>query len=840
MLGLAPIAAAPLADDGDRLSRIQSSAVGEVALGGDSAAHATIGDKANQGSVFSLGNSAAGNGSLSGRGVGGLTAVGYAHVIGAASAIAAGAFTAINTAAATSRSAGIIKGGIELAGQGVGRTKGSGELRGLWNGHGAAAARSATLASGSGRLKAPGDAQSSARLQSGVEGSFTLKRQLEADAILEGTAAYGIGIDGATKAAVQTLGIGTLTVILAGPSAAGAVQRAAANGTMPLGGSGRTKTVSTSRATSFGPALSGFAIGTTLAARFADITGRLGFGVSTSAAVEAHAIAGALFAGSMEALGNVSTCSAITGGLFFARELDAGVMASGEAHREIGLAGAASGSTVAAAEAAAVGLEVTVASEARGASVGTVSDRVTVYGQTEMVSAVAGAATTTLASASVFGATTGSNAVVEAEASLQGENCSANRIYVAASTPFGLSSQIAGAVRPVARGVGQFDTADSATGGIASLGQGRGTLDVARDFAGDVDVLADSTPAIAIVGHATVQTVSIGTVTSAAVNFAGSARATNASHAQARTLIALSGLGIAQGGATASSLLGVDSSLFVAGIAPLNVESIGTWSAAGQMDAKTALAGSAETVLPIKTGAETHTDIAATANAAITLTCAIAAKLGADGSASDTFTIHRGSDTAVAIDADASRTLALHGQSKGLLSIAADPHPSKFGLEMLAAARSWAAGSASLDITTPVSATARAKSRASSRGRLEVDPAGSVDVLVLGEAVRGMPLFGASEAHITALAAANSIFAPGLTASADNVIQLNFTAEAIAADVRAAGAALAEALEVNALWDLGTSSIAYRAPPALRRAEPPKYGLSGRLSPSNSGRILRG
>ena len=193
-----------------------------------------------------------------------------------------------------------------------------------------------------------------------------------------------------------------------------------------------------------------------------------------------------------------------------------------------------------------------------------------------------------------------------------------------------------------------------------------------------------------------------------------------------------------------------------------------------------------------------------------------------------------------AIDADASRTLGLHGQSKGLLSIAADPHPSEFGLEMHAAARSWAAGSASLDITTAVSATARAKSRASSRGRLEVDRAGSVDVLVLGEALRGMPLLGASAARITALAAANKTLAPSLAGSAANVIQLDFTAEAIAADVRAAGSSLAEAPEVSALWDLGATSIAYRAPPALRRAEPPKYGLSGRLSPSNSGRILRG
>ena len=840
MLGLAPIAAAPISDDGDRLSRIQSSAVGDVALGGDSTARATVGASAAPGALFSLGGTASGNSSLTGRGAGGLIAAGNAHVIGAASAIVAGTFIAINTAVAAPHSAGSINGDIELAGQNAGRTKGSGELRGLWNGHGAAAAWSATLASGSGRLEAPGDAQGSASLQSGGAGSITFTRQLEADAVLEGTAAYGIGIDGVTKGAVQTRGIGTDTVTIAGPSAAGAVQRAAANSPMALGGFGQAETASTSRATAFGTALGGFAIGTTLQARFADIAGRLSLGVRASATIEAHAIADALFAGSMEAFGNVSTCSAITGGLSLARELGANVLATGETGREIGLAGKARAAAVTAADAPAVGMELTGTSAGQGASFGSVRYELPISGGAELASSVfAGAsAAFTLSLGAVIANGVGVGSSVQGP--LRGTSRSGIDVAAVAADCLGLFGYGAGDVLPEARLGGQFGIAGGATGGIASLGQGRGTLDVARDLAGDVDVLGDSAPAIAIVGHATFQTVAIGAVTSAAINLAGSARATNASHAQAQTLIVMSGQGIAQGTAIASSRLGLDISLLVEGIAPLAVESIGTWPATGHTDATLALAGSAETFLPIDTGAETHTGIAAKAHSAITVTGAITATLAADGSASDTFAIGRDSDTAIAIDADASRTLGLHGYGEGKISIAAEPRPSRLELAMRAGAASSAAGRASLDITTAGSATAQTKSEAASQGRLAVDRSGSVDVLVLGEALPGMPLLGASEAQITALAAANQMLAPSLAVSATNVIQLHFASEVIAPDGNAGGSNLVHASKVSTLWNLGTRAIAYRAPPALRRAEPPKYGLSGRLTPSNSGRILRG
>lgn len=469
---------------------------------------------------------------------GGLNAAGNAQLAGAAAAIAAGTFIAINTAVAAPHSAGSINGDIELAGQSAGRTKGSGELRGLWNGHGTAAAWSATLASGSGRLEAPGDAQGSASLQSGGAGSITFARQLEAEGDVEGTVARGIGIGGATNGTSRTDGASAGDLGLSGRTSASAVQNVVANSPMGLSGFGQAETVCTSGATAVGPALSGFAIGTTLQARFADIAGRLSLGVRASATIEAHAIADAVVAVSLDAFGTVKARSMISGGLSLARELNAGVLATGETDREIGLAGKARAAAVTAADAPAVKLEVTGGSEARGASVGSVRYELPISGGAELASSVSSGAKTDFAWAGASGAATGSGAVVEAEASLQGETATENSIYAIASTPFGLSSQIAGAVRPDARLGRQFGIAGSATGGIASLGQGRGALEVARDFAGDVDVLGDSARQISFRGAASARSTSTGETSNPVVEVTGaaSARATAAVETAARVM----------------------------------------------------------------------------------------------------------------------------------------------------------------------------------------------------------------------------------------------------------------------------------------------------------------
>lgn len=838
MLGLAPLAAAPLANDGDRLPRLQASAVGEVTLGGTAeGAPRTTG--APPLAMLAIRGGATGNSTISARGSDRFSVIAHAQTLGPVDAASAKGLAIIMNATAGLETRGSSEGAIAFTAQGDAQSECYCAVFSELDLYGVTAARCATLASGLGQLDVLGLAVISASLLSGVAGSMSFARQLEAEAVVEGTAGRSMVFEGIARAICHPYGTGADSLGLRGKSSADAVQSIAANSALALQGTSQAETVSTSQATELGPALSGFASGTALQARSADAAGSLSLGVRASAALATNAITNAVVASSLDAFGSVEAVSVIAGDLSFARELNAGILAIGQSNREIGLAGEARAAAVTAADAAATGMELAGTSAGQGANVGSVRHKLAVFGGVELSSSVSAGATTDFAWAGASGAAADSGAVVEAEAALQGETATANTTYAIASTSFGLSSHIAGAIRPIARMGGQLRVAGSGSAEVSSLGTTRGTIDVARDFAGDVDVFGNSTPAIAIAGRASLQTIAIGTVASADVNLAGSARTTNASDAQAQTLIVSAGNATAQGMAIASSHPSLNLSQFGHGQSLPSAKSIGTWSAVGQSAATLALAGSAETGLPIATGALTHTGITATAKAAITLTGASTAKLAAEGSSSDTFGIGRASDTTVAIDADASRSLEVHGYVEGQISIAADPRPLHLGLDMQAGAAAAAAGKASSDMTTAGSAASHAKSLASGQGRLLVDRTGSGDVLVHGAALRGMPLLGASAIRTSGLAAANSIVAPNLSASAANVIHLEFTSEAIAPDGGGVGSNLAEALSISARWDLHTTAIAYRAPPALRRSEPAKYGLSGRLTPSNSGLVLR-
>lgn len=880
MLGLAPLAGTPLSDDGDRLSLGQARMTGGIAFESDTAAHTSIGGKANPSAVFSLGGSAAGNGSYIGHGLGDLTAAGHADAIGTTSAIAAGTFNTINGAVAASRSVGSIHGGIEVRGQSFDRAEVTGALQALWRGQGhlaagletratsngsldltllgkartgglggvysvlevdsGATARSASLAAGLGHLEASGIAQTSVTLHLAAAGSISLVRAVGADVVVEGATTPGMALTGSSECGSRVSGISVGGLGLGGHAALSAISDARLHGRCVLAGSGNVAALNTGRSIAFGPVLSGCASATLLNLRSARSVGHLDVSVGATAAVATHATAVAVAASGLEAVGTVRSLGAVSGRLSLLRALDAGVLGSGVANRQISLAGTVSAVAMTTADGAAAGLALTGTSAGQGAGIGSARLEPVISGGVEIASSISGGATTVLTWVGASGAATGSGAGVVAEASLQGETTTTNSIHAIARTSFGLSSSSKGAVRSAARLRGQLDVAGEGSADVSSLGRTRGVIDVARDFAGDVDVLGNSTPALAVVGRATLQSTAIGTVASAGVNLAGSTNATNASDTHAQTLGVLAGNATAQGKATASSHPLLELSLFVDGRSPLIAKSIAPWSTVGQMAATLALAGSVETVLPIATGALTHTGITATATVAITLSGASTAQLAAVGPSSDTFRIGRASDTIVVIDAGASRPLGVQGYSQGQISIAADPRPFHLRLDMQAGAAAVAAGKASTDNTTAGSAASQAKSRASGQGRLTVNRSGSGDVLVLSGALRGISLLGASAARSTGLAAANSIVAPSLSASVSNVVQLDFQAEAIAPDGGGLGSNLVKVPDISAPWDLHTKAIAYRAPPALRRSESAKYGLSGRLTPSNSGLVLRG
>lgn len=232
--------------------------------------------------------------------------------------------------------------------------------------------------------------------------------------------------------------------------------------------------------------------------------------------------------------------------------------------------------------------------------------------------------------------------------------------------------------------------------------------------------------------------------------------------------------------------------------------------------------------------------LAAKVSGALALTGETTTVLEAHAEAAAILAIGCDSNAAVEIDGYASRSITFHGSCEGQASIIAKPRPLHLALVLITNAANAADGRAGSVLTTAGSGLAQAQSRAASQARFAVSRTGAADVLILGAAWRGMPFLGAAHAQIPALAVANSPVMPSLATSAANVIHLDLEAEGIAPGGHAAGSILAGAQAVSAHWELNMTAIAYRAPPALGRSEPPRQGLSGRLVPTNTGRILRG
>jgi hypothetical protein len=280
--------------------------------------------------------------------------------------------------------------------------------------------------------------------------------------------------------------------------------------------------------------------------------------------------------------------------------------------------------------------------------------------------------------------------------------------------------------------------------------------------------------------------------------------------------------------------------LVAEGVSPQIGESNGAWAAEGHAAGTLALMGTADGSLAIASDAAARATLAARASSAWTFIGQTTSALEARADGAGVLTIGRDSDAAVDIDGDAYRSITLLGSCEGRASITAMPHQLHTAATLTAATDNAAHGRASSEVPTAGSGTAKVQSRAASQGCLPVNRTGAADVLILGAAWRGMPFFGTSQARISALAAANNSAVPSLAATAANVIHLYLKAQAMAPGGQAAGSNLACARHISALWDLDMAAIAFRAPPALGRSEPPRLGLSGRLVPTNTGRILRG
>lgn len=759
MLGLAPLAAAALSDDGDPLPQITAGAIGDVALGENAGVEAKTA-AVSPVAMLAVGGKLAGVGRIDADGAGPVDVAVRARAVETVVAFAAGSTTVTFALKAQSAIAGAAVPGFALEGNG----------------------------------------------QCGAQSIGASNGRLGLDAVAQANVAHAVTL---------------------------------ANG-LRLTGSATADAISSARTAALGPELVGQAFGSTLEARFAAIVGQIGISVSASATVEAHAIVDASLAANMDTRGNVSTRSAIAGALSLARELSADVLASGQAGRQIGLTGEARGITATAADAAVARLEVTGASEARSGNLATMRHELSASGKTELASPIFGAAIPTFEWVGASDAITGTRASVETEASLQGGTFSATSTEAAATDQQTIAGSGAGEVRPVAQVRGEFAMGGGTAGAISSFGRGRGVFGVARDFDGDVAVFGDSARAIGLAGQAKASCETTGTVPASDIKLAGSATVRSISFAAAAAQVSVSGEAIGRSQSDSFVQQPLKINLLAESASPQTGKSNGKWATEGHAAGTLALMGSAGGGLALAAGAAARATLAARTSGALAITGKTTTALEARVDAAGVLAIARHSDAAVVIDGDAHRSISLRGSCEGRVSITAKPRPLPLTVTLTADAANAAHGQASSEVTTAGSGTARVQSRATSQAHLAISRTGAADVLILGAAWRGMAFLGASQARSPALAEANSSVMPGLAAAVANVIHLDLRAEAIAPRGQAAGSNLACAQDVSALWDLDTAAIAFRAPPALGRSEPPRLGLSGRLVPTNTGRILQG
>jgi len=592
-------------------------------------------------------------------------------------------------------------------------------------------------------------------------GRVSVSRRLETKSAVSGVALRAITLEGLSRGATQMQAAIGGVVGLPSSAGAGVWVKGSVSGVIAFGGGSATNAISVGRVEALEPRVEGDAYGTVLEPRQAAAVGQLLVSSGSYVSLAVSAAAQDQVPTTLGASAQLTTRVKLTGTFGVTRDLDGNALVSGQADRPIALTGLARAITKTAADAAAIRLDLTGASEAQTASIASARHEHAVSGDADLISPVAGAAIITLGWAGASDVVVKTHTAVETEVAFQGAVFSATGADAAATDQLAIVGIADGDVDPAAHLCGHLALAGSPTGTVSSHGFGRGVFVVARDFTSDVDVFGDSARAIGLAGQATVDCATTGIVPAGDIKLVGSDAA-----ARARLAAKVSG---------ALALTG-----------------------------------------------ETTTVLAAHAEAAAILA------IGCD------------SNAAVEIDGGAYRSITFHGSCEGQASIIAKPRPLHLALDLITNAANAADGRAGSVLTTAGSGLAQVQSRAASHARLAVSRTGAADVLILGAAWHGMPFLGAAHAQIPALAAANSPVMPSLATSAANVIHLDLEAQGLAPGGHAAGSILAGAHAISAQWELNMTAIAYRAPPALRRFEPPRLGLSGRLLPTNAGRILRG
>ena len=386
------------------------------------------------------------------------------------------------------------------------------------------------------------------------------------------------------------------------------------------------------------------------------------------------------------------------------------------------------------------------------------------------------------------------------------------------------------------------DLAGGSEGATATHGAAHITFAFARAFAGDVDVVGDSARLIGFGGAARARAGSTGETSDSVVGLSGGAAAGGTAQAEFAAGVALVGGAQISVAAAATSSALIRWTTAASATAPRSAQSQGSLFPVGASSAQSAVMGTATgTDFAIGAILAGSTQLAAGLRSDLLLEGATVGMLDATARAAGQFDVARSSAADVEIGADAGRGMPLIGAAGGAAHVIAARSISAARLEIMTEARSLTKADAASGSVFMAQGhvTGQASLHGTSQGHVSVTRLGRGDVLVVGAAARGMVFLGAADARAVTQAAANLPLEPEFAGAGTTLIRVALQEQEVITG-RGAAWSTVKAVANASGWELGATAISYRAPPALGRSEPPRLGLSGRLVPTNAGRILRG
>jgi len=373
-------------------------------------------------------------------------------------------------------------------------------------------------------------------------------------------------------------------------------------------------------------------------------------------------------------------------------------------------------------------------------------------------------------------------------------------------------------------------------------GAGQSVLAVTRTSAGDADVLGDSAHLIGFGVAALARTGSIGKTSDFVVGLAGSAAARVTTQRQFADAAGLAGDTQTDVAVVATGSGLIDCTTAASAKASRSARGQGTLSLAGAGLARSAAVGTATaSALAIDGALAGATGLAGDLRSDLVPEGTASSMLDAMAQTAGQFDVARSSAADVQIGADARHGMPLIGVAGGTAHVQVARSIGTARLEITSQVRALnmtSAASGSV-LTAQRQITGQASLHGTSKGNVSVTRLARGDLLVVGSASRAMVYLGGAQARAITQAAANLPLEPGFAGAGTNVTRVDFHSQE-AFSGRGTTLSTAQAVARGSEFELWATAVAYSAPPARGRSGSPRIGLSGRLIPSNTGRILKG